>query len=133
MPMTRSSGQRSAARPRPAWPTGSGRSEPGKLADLVVHDAGNLQWSPSVDPVMALVWGTDGRGVRDVFVGGDLVVRDGRSTRLDEAELRSRARQGAQDVLALAGIEVPTRWPVRALNRAGREALTHTAVRHNVS
>ena len=61
---------------------------------------------------MALVWGTDGRGVRDVFVGGDLVVRDGRSTRLDEAELRSRARQGAQDVLALAGIEVPTRWPL---------------------
>ncbi len=90
-----------------------GSLEPGKAADLAVFDAGSLEWSPDVDPVMALVWGTDGRSVRDVFVGGELVVEQRRSTRLDEAGLRARARDGAREVLQRAGIEVPVRWPVR--------------------
>jgi 5-methylthioadenosine/S-adenosylhomocysteine deaminase len=90
-----------------------GALEPGLGADLVVFDSGSLEWSPEVDPVMALVWGTDGRSVRDVFVGGELVVADRHSTRIDEVELRARARAGAREVVRRAGIEVPVRWPVR--------------------
>jgi 5-methylthioadenosine/S-adenosylhomocysteine deaminase len=90
-----------------------GALEPGMAADLVVFDSGSLEWSPEVDPVMALVWGTDGRSVRDVFVGGELVVADRHSTRIDEVELRARARAGAREVVRRAGIEVPVRWPVR--------------------
>ncbi len=89
----------------------TGSLEAGKAADLAIFDADSFEWAPDVDPVMALVWGTDGRSVRDVFVNGDLVIAERRSTRLDEAELRERARAGAHDVLRRAGIEVPVRWP----------------------
>ncbi|MEV7010803.1 amidohydrolase family protein [Streptosporangium sp. NPDC051022] len=90
-----------------------GSLEPGKLADLVVHDAGRSGWPPAVDPVLALVWGGDGRTVRDVVVGGEPVLREGRSTRIDEPELQERARRVAADTLAAAGIVVPSRWPLR--------------------
>ena len=39
-----------------------------------------------------LVFGLSARLVRDVYVGGELVVEDGRSTRLDEAELAAGQR-----------------------------------------
>ncbi len=47
-----------------------GSIEPGKLADIVVHDARNITWTPPGDHALHLVWGTDGRTVRDVLVGG---------------------------------------------------------------
>ena len=109
-----------------------GSLEPGKLADLVVHDAGNLQWSPSVDPVMALVWGTDGRGVRDVFVGGDLVVRDGRSTRSTRPSCARVPGGAPRTCWRSPGSRFPPDGRCCA-EPGGREALTHTAVRHNVS
>jgi 5-methylthioadenosine/S-adenosylhomocysteine deaminase len=61
---------------------------------------------------LQLVWGTDGRTVRDVLVGGELVVRDGTSTRVDEAALCEEAERSSRAILARAGIEVPHRWPV---------------------
>jgi 5-methylthioadenosine/S-adenosylhomocysteine deaminase len=89
-----------------------GSLEPGKLADLVVHDASAPQWAPPGDVALQLVWGTDGRSVRDVVVGGEVVVRDGRSTRVDEAALAAEARRASRALLARAGIDVPHRWPV---------------------
>ena len=38
-----------------------GSLEPGKAADLVVHDGRHLAWTPPGDPALNLVWGTDGR------------------------------------------------------------------------
>lgn len=89
-----------------------GSIEPGKLADLVVHDASGPQWAPDADVALQLVWGTDGRSVRDVLVGGRVVVRDGRSTLLDEAALHTEAVAASRAILARAGIDVPHRWPV---------------------
>jgi putative selenium metabolism protein SsnA len=72
-----------------------GTLEPGAPADLVVLaydpptplDAENLpgHW----------VFGLSSRMVRDVLVGGQEVVRDGRLVRTDEAELRAASREGA--------------------------------------
>ena len=87
-----------------------GSLEPGKAADLVVHDGASLPWTPPGDPTLNLVWGTDGRSVRDVVVDGRIVVRDGRCTTVDEDELRRTAREVQRGLLARAGIEVPHTW-----------------------
>ncbi len=90
-----------------------GSLEPGKLADVVVFEADRPQWAVDADPALQLVWGTDGRSVRDVLVGGRPVVRDGRCVTLDEDELRERARVASAALLGRAGLVAPTRWPLR--------------------
>ena len=54
-----------------------GSLEVGKQADIVVHDTSSVSWAPRGETVLQLVWGTDGRSVRDVVVAGRPVVRDG--------------------------------------------------------
>ena len=73
-----------------------GRIEPGAPADLVV-----LSYEPPT-PLsaenLAAHWafGLSARHVRDVMVAGDIVVRDRRLTRMPDAELRARCREGAE-------------------------------------
>ena len=47
-----------------------GSLEAGKLADVVVFDCGASALTPRGDVALQLVWGSDGRDVRDVFIGG---------------------------------------------------------------
>lgn len=89
-----------------------GSIEPGKLADLVVHDATRPEWTPRGDLALQLVWSADGRSVRDVVVAGSPVVRNGRSTRVDETELHHLANAEAAATFQRAGIDVPDTWPV---------------------
>jgi 5-methylthioadenosine/S-adenosylhomocysteine deaminase len=91
-----------------------GSLEIGKAADLVVHDGRSVAWMPAGDPALHLVWGTDGRSVRDVVVDGRIVVRDGRSITVDMEELWKAAHDAQRALLARAGIEVPHPWPRRA-------------------
>lgn len=88
-----------------------GSLEVGKLADVVVHDAAALPWTPRGDVALQLVWGTDGRSVRDVVVNGRIVVRDGRCTTVDLHELARESAAAQQDLFTRAGIEVPHPWP----------------------
>ena len=88
-----------------------GSLEPGKLADVVVHDCGSSALTPHGDVALQLVWGSDGRDVRDVFIGGRPVVRGGQCTTVDVADLRAAAATAQRDLLHRAGIEVPHIWP----------------------
>ena len=88
-----------------------GSLEPGKQADLVVHDTSSINWAPRGETVLHLVWGTDGRSVRDVAVAGRLVVRDGTCTTVDMAAIRAEAAAAQQSLLERAGLEIPHRWP----------------------
>lgn len=82
-----------------------GSIEPGKQADLVVQDRNLINWVPaSDDPVMQLVWGTDGRSVRDVFVAGRQVVVDGEVVGIDLSDLREEASAAGKSLLNRAGI-----------------------------
>jgi 5-methylthioadenosine/S-adenosylhomocysteine deaminase len=81
-----------------------GSLEPGKAADIVVHDGRSMAWTPPGDPVLNLVWGSDGRSVRDVLVAGRVVVRHGRCTTVDEDELRTEARRARARLLARSGL-----------------------------
>lgn len=91
-----------------------GSVETGKQADLVLFDTRYPEWQPLYNPVSNLVYSATGNSVCDVFVSGEGVVRDGRMTRIDEAELLERVSRAAERVGATLGAErlVGLRWPV---------------------
>jgi 5-methylthioadenosine/S-adenosylhomocysteine deaminase len=91
-----------------------GSIEAGKLADLTIHDTRNITWTPPGDHALHLVWGTDGRTVRDVVVDGDVVVRDRRCTRVDELSLIDDAKKAQAELFARAGITRTPTWPIIA-------------------
>jgi 5-methylthioadenosine/S-adenosylhomocysteine deaminase len=88
-----------------------GSLEVGKQADIVIHDATNWGWSPRGDVGLQLVWGTDGRSVRDVFVAGNAVIRDGACVTVDAPEVRRSAQAQQTSLLSRAGITIPHVWP----------------------
>jgi 5-methylthioadenosine/S-adenosylhomocysteine deaminase len=68
-----------------------GQLEAGRRADVVHVDTRDLAFEPVGDPadlLAHLVWSGGGRHVRDVWVGGRQVVRDGASTTVDTDALR---------------------------------------------
>ncbi len=91
-----------------------GRLAPGVLADLIVVEANGIEWSPAGDVVSQLVWGAPDRRVRHVVVGGDVVIRDGRSTRFDEVALSDEVAARQRSLLARAGLD-PDARPVPPL------------------
>jgi 5-methylthioadenosine/S-adenosylhomocysteine deaminase len=81
--------------------TAIGSIEVGKQADLVVHDRRGPQFVPrSTDPVLQLVWASDGRSVRDVMIAGREVVRDGRCVTVDIDAFRDEAARRRDHFLA---------------------------------
>ena len=89
-----------------------GSLEVGKQADITVHDRTNIEWIPSSpDPVLQLVWGSDGRSVRDVFVAGRQVVRDTHVVGVDLESLQRQSASAGQSLRERAGLPSPSRWP----------------------
>ncbi len=89
-----------------------GSLEPGKKADVVLHDTDRPEWRPLLNVINQLVWSADGRGVHTVFVDGRMVVEAGRMTTIDEdAPVGGRAgrRRGHHPALGSARHgQVPT-------------------------
>ena len=111
-PTTRSSWRRSAGPRRSASATRSGRSRSasGPTSSSTV---GGPDWVPAGrDPALQLVWGTDGRSVRDVVIDGRVVVRDGQCMTVDVDSLREEAAAAGQRLLDRAGIRPRPRWPL---------------------
>lgn len=92
-----------------------GSIEVGKQADLVVHDRSRVEWiPPSPDPVLQLIWGSDGRSVRDVFVAGRQVVADGTVTAIDVAGLLDEAVAAGAALRTRSNVPAAARWPVQS-------------------
>ena len=71
-----------------------GSLEAGKQADIVVHGTSGPQWTPmGTDPVLQLVWASDGRSVSDVLIAGRHVVDDGRCITVDVTAARTQAQE----------------------------------------
>jgi 5-methylthioadenosine/S-adenosylhomocysteine deaminase len=72
-----------------------GALEVGRLADLFLFDLDHINTAGWHDPISALVYMGAPHNVDTVIIGGEVVLKDGRSTRLDEdalvAELQERA------------------------------------------
>ncbi|MFK8024215.1 MAG: amidohydrolase family protein [Ilumatobacter sp.] len=91
-----------------------GSLEVGKQADIVVHRTDTPGWTPRGDVGLQLVWGTDGRSVRDVFVAGRHVVADGRVATIDTEALAAEATARQASLLERAGVTPPAPlWPHR--------------------
>ena len=75
-----------------------GSIEVGKQADFVVFDYRRAHLTPVTNALGNLVHVAQGRDVAFVAVDGELVVEDGRPTRVDEEAIR---REAAQAIAAL--------------------------------
>jgi cytosine/adenosine deaminase-related metal-dependent hydrolase len=73
-----------------------GRLTAGAKADLVIINLRSTRYGPMRDPINALVEYGCGADVETVIVDGEVVIENGRSTRIDEAELFAQAETGAQ-------------------------------------
>jgi 5-methylthioadenosine/S-adenosylhomocysteine deaminase len=82
----------------------AGRIAAGCLADIVFLNLQSINWIPMNDPVNQVVLTEDATGVRDVMVGGKLVVRAGRHVGSDMATL-ARDAQAARDEVAAANTD----------------------------
>lgn len=90
-----------------------GSLEPGKRADVVVVDMTGPEWIPrSPDPILQLVWASDGRSVRHVVAAGRVVVRDGGCTTVDIDALAAAAAERQARLLREAGLSPRPRWPL---------------------
>jgi cytosine/adenosine deaminase-related metal-dependent hydrolase len=84
-----------------------GRLAPGARADLVLVDLGNPWMMPARDPLRSLVFHAADRAVRDVYVDGARVVKDGRVLTLDHAGALERLAEAQRRMEAI----VPQRDP----------------------
>ena len=76
-----------------------GTLERDKRADVVVIDPSRLA-APGGDPATRIVFGGGARGVRDVFVDGTALVRDGVALTLDGTEVRAKAAEAQTALVA---------------------------------
>ncbi|MGB6851688.1 MAG: amidohydrolase family protein [Thermoanaerobaculia bacterium] len=85
-----------------------GSIEEGKSADLLVLslDRPELFASARVDPHDVVAFGASRASVRHVIVEGDLLVEEGRLTRLDLAEIRRQAEVSLENLLQRSGLDL---------------------------
>ena len=72
---------------------------PGKQADMVAVDLSGPETQPCYDPIAQLVYSASRQEVRQVWVAGKAVVRDGACLTLDEAEVLHRARAWREKIV----------------------------------
>jgi len=90
-----------------------GSLEVGKRADVVVLDATGAASTPNgPDPVLGLVWGSDGRAVTDVIASGRVVVANRKCVTVDIDALRADAAAAQSRLLRDAGLNPRPVWPV---------------------
>jgi cytosine/adenosine deaminase-related metal-dependent hydrolase len=89
-----------------------GSLEPGKKADVVVHDIDRPEWRPLLNVMNQLVWSADGRGVHTVFVDGQMVVEAGRMTTIDEDALWAAAQEAGEAITLRSGLPDMAKFPM---------------------
>jgi cytosine/adenosine deaminase-related metal-dependent hydrolase len=89
-----------------------GSIEVGKKADLVVHASRKAVMHPLYDPVRTLVYGAQSSAVDTVVVDGEVVLRHGRCTRIDEEEVLARVDAAASRLSARMNWSTPHHWPI---------------------
>ncbi len=93
-----------------------GSLEPGKEADIALFRRDQFHLVPDAMLVSNLVYSGVSTQADTVLVGGNAILRDGRSTRFDEKEVVARAREAQSAMIKEAGYEgrigLSVSWPV---------------------
>lgn len=71
-----------------------GTLEVGKLADIVILKRSSMSMYPSGDPASQIVYGATACDVRDVFIEGEWLVKDGHLKNYNHAEIQKQAEAG---------------------------------------
>lgn len=87
-----------------------GSIEPGKRADIVLRASGLAELAPGVDPVHQLICVGHGPTADTVLVNGRIVLRNGRSTVVDETAVFAEARASARRVSERLGLKPGGLW-----------------------
>ena len=88
-----------------------GGLEVGKRADIVIRSADAAELMPGIDPVHQLVTVGHGPSADTVLVNGRVVLRRGRTTLVDDAELFASARASVAEIVDRLGLAPPGSWP----------------------
>jgi 5-methylthioadenosine/S-adenosylhomocysteine deaminase len=81
-----------------------GTLQEGKLADVIVVDLNRPHLTPLYDPISHVVYSARGSDVLHVFVNGRQVVKNGRITTVDEAEVTTRVASMAAKIAKDLGL-----------------------------
>ena len=93
------------------WDDEIGSLEIGKKADFILFDLDHVEWTPFHDPLQALVFSASTASVRETWVNGVALYRDGKVRGVDEQQIKHKARELAAAAVARAGLhgeDVPT-------------------------
>ena len=85
----------------------TGTLTPGKEADIIMLKTDRPNILPVNDPIGAVVWGMDTSNVDSVFVAGKVLKRNGKLLNVDLDNLRMKAYQSRDYVLAQSGFTLP--------------------------
>jgi guanine deaminase len=88
--------------------------ERGALADLVAYRLDSVPFTPLHDPVRQLIYGERGADIDFVMVDGEVALRDGRFTRVDEARLLAEIQTEVDGLAARLAASEASVAPVRA-------------------
>jgi 5-methylthioadenosine/S-adenosylhomocysteine deaminase len=80
------------------WKDQIGSLEVGKQADIITIDLFQPHLVPLYDPISQIVYAARGSDVRCVWVGGDMVVADGRVQTVEPAEVLREVRKIAERI-----------------------------------
>jgi 5-methylthioadenosine/S-adenosylhomocysteine deaminase len=89
-----------------------GSLDPGKRADVVVHDGNRPELHPVWDPVTTLLYSSQSRSVDTVIVDGKPIVRGGELQTVDRARELAHVDRAARRLADRMTYRVPRRWPV---------------------
>jgi len=82
----------------------AGTLTPGRLADAIVIDIDKVHHTPWNRPVASVVYAGTGLDVELSIVGGEIIVENGKSTQVDEDEVRAKATEAAEHLIAEADL-----------------------------
>ena len=94
--------------------TSLGVIERGAIADLVAYRLDTLPFTPLNDPVRQLVYAERGAGLDFAMVAGEVMLRDGRFTRVDEGRLLAEIETEVANLAAQYEAADASVAPVRA-------------------
>lgn len=89
-----------------------GSIEPTKNADLVLFDRNHPEWRPLLNIPNSIVYSVSESSISTVFIGGEIVLDQGRIKNVDVNEVYRNADELALKLINRANLPLPSRWPL---------------------
>ena len=88
-----------------------GTLQAGRFADIVIHTPSIPEALTGIDPVRSVIFSAGSKSVDTVIVDGRIVLRNGKSTLLDEETIYAKARESTIRMSQRINLPTVPRWP----------------------